>query len=133
MDALIARGGVELNPTDRIVHPSGIVPVIQNIVATVSLGVQLDLKKIALEARNAEYNPRRFAACIMRIRDPKTTCLVFGSGKLVVTGARSEDLARTAVLAHYLFLNLFDSIGHKKWPSFHSSVEPVSSFLDELV
>lgn len=68
----------------------GIVPVIQNVVATTNLGVQLDLKRIALRARNAEYNPKRFAAVIMRIRDPKTTALIFSSGKIVVTGAKSE-------------------------------------------
>ena len=39
-------------------HPSGIVPVLQNIVATVNLTCKLDLKKIALRARNAEYNPK---------------------------------------------------------------------------
>ena len=36
--------------------------------STVNMGVKLDLKKIALHARNAEYNPKRFAAVIMRIR-----------------------------------------------------------------
>merc|ERR1719431_1675751 len=41
---------------------SGIQPLLQNIVSTVNLGCQLDLKKIALHARNAEYNPKRFAA-----------------------------------------------------------------------
>ena len=55
----------------------GIVPQLQNIVSTVSLGCTLDLKKIALHARNAEYNPKRFAAVIMRIRDPRTTALIF--------------------------------------------------------
>jgi transcription initiation factor TFIID TATA-box-binding protein len=68
----------------------GIEPVIQNVVATTNLGVQLDLKSIALRARNAEYNPKRFAAVIMRIREPKTTALIFSSGKIVVTGAKSE-------------------------------------------
>lgn len=43
---------------DRAKHPSGIVPTLQNIVATVDLGVKLDLKVIALGARNAEYNPK---------------------------------------------------------------------------
>ena len=56
---------------------SGIIPIIQNIVATVNLAVKLDLKNIALHARNAEYNPKRFAAVIMRIRDPRTTALIF--------------------------------------------------------
>lgn len=74
----------------------GIVPQIQNVVATTNLGVQLDLKRIALRARNAEYNPKRFAAVIMRIRDPKTTALIFSSGKIVVTGAKSERESQRA-------------------------------------
>lgn len=89
----------------------------RNIVATVNLDCKLDLKTIALHARNAEYNPKarfsptsklgeflcssvpspqRFAAVIMRIRDPKTTALIFASGKMVVTGAKSEDDSRLA-------------------------------------
>ncbi|TIB36058.1 hypothetical protein E3P84_01099 [Wallemia ichthyophaga] len=68
----------------------------RNIVATVNLDCRLDLKTIALHARNAEYNPKRFAAVIMRIRDPKTTALIFASGKMVVTGAKSEDDSKLA-------------------------------------
>jgi len=49
-----------------------------------------------LHARNAEYNPKRFAAVIMRIREPKTTALIFASGKMVCTGAKSEEDSRTA-------------------------------------
>ncbi|GIY83837.1 TATA-box-binding protein [Caerostris extrusa] len=67
----------------------GIVPQLQNIVSTVNLGCKLDLKKIALHARNAEYNPKRFAAVIMRIREPRTTALIFSSGKMVCTGAKA--------------------------------------------
>lgn len=81
---------------DRSVHPSGIVPVLQNIVATVNLDCKLDLKTIAFHARNVEYNPKRFAAAIMRIRNPKTTALIFASGKMVCTGAKTEALAREA-------------------------------------
>ena len=47
-------------------HPSGIVPVLQNIVATVNLTCKLDLKHIALRARNAEYNPK-VATCSLFI------------------------------------------------------------------
>lgn len=71
-------------------------PALQNIVSTVNLGVPLDLKKIALHARNAEYNPKRFAAVIMRIREPRTTALIFSSGKMVCTGAKSEEASRLA-------------------------------------
>ncbi|KAJ2617021.1 TATA-binding protein (TBP) [Coemansia sp. RSA 1365] len=79
-----------------VVAVAGIVPTLQNIVATVNLDCRLDLKTIALHARNAEYNPKRFAAVIMRIREPKTTALIFASGKMVVTGAKSEDDSKLA-------------------------------------
>ena len=74
----------------------GIVPQLQNIVSTVNLSCKLDLKRIALHARNAEYNPKRFAAVIMRIREPRTTALIFSSGKMVCTGAKSEEDSRLA-------------------------------------
>ena len=65
--------------------------------ATVNLNcTNLDLKHIALHARNAEYNPKRFAAVIMRIREPKATALIFNSGKMVCTGSKSEQQANTA-------------------------------------
>ncbi|PWA54525.1 hypothetical protein CTI12_AA435300 [Artemisia annua] len=83
-------------PVDHARHPSGIVPTLQNIVSTVNLECKLDLKAIALQARNAEYNPKRFAAVIMRIRDPKTTALIFASGKMVCTGAKSEQSSKLA-------------------------------------
>ncbi|ETK76303.1 hypothetical protein F441_17600 [Phytophthora nicotianae CJ01A1] len=69
---------------------------IMNVVGTVDLKTPLDLKTIALHARNAEYNPKRFSAVIMRLRDPKTTALIFGSGKIVITGGTSEDSCRLA-------------------------------------
>mmetsp|Transcript_15103 Transcript_15103/g.27338 ORF Transcript_15103/g.27338 Transcript_15103/m.27338 type:complete len:297 (-) Transcript_15103:148-1038(-) len=63
---------------------------IQNMSATADLGVRLDLKQIALRCRNTEFNPRRFAAVIMRLREPRATALIFGSGKLVITGTKSS-------------------------------------------
>lgn len=71
-------------------------PQLQNIVSTADLCCKLELRKIALQAKNAEYNPKRFAAVIMRIRQPKTTALIFASGKMVCTGAKSEQDSRTA-------------------------------------
>merc|ERR1719393_151791 len=89
-------------------HPSGLVPTLQNVVATVNLGCKLDLKVIALQARNSEYNPKRFAAVIMRIREPKTTALIFSSGKMVVTGAKSEEAARTAARKYARIIQKLD-------------------------
>jgi len=84
------------SPATPMQHGNDIVPQLQNIVSTVSMGSKLDLKKIALHARNAEYNPKRFAAVIMRIREPRTTALIFSSGKMVCTGAKSEEDSRLA-------------------------------------
>uniref|UniRef100_A0A3P9NZE5 TATA box binding protein n=1 Tax=Poecilia reticulata TaxID=8081 RepID=A0A3P9NZE5_POERE len=47
-----------LTPATPASESSGIVPTLQNIVSTVNLGCKLDLKTIALRARNAEYNPK---------------------------------------------------------------------------
>ena len=80
----------------------------RNIVATTNLGTQLELKKIALYARNAEYNPKRFAAVIMRIREPKTTALIFKSGKMVVTGAKTEEDARNAARKYARIIQKLD-------------------------
>ncbi|KFP85930.1 TATA-box-binding protein, partial [Apaloderma vittatum] len=85
-----------ITPATPASESSGIVPQLQNIVSTVNLGCKLELKTIALRARNAEYNPKRFAAVIMRIREPRTTALIFSSGKMVCTGAKSEEQSRLA-------------------------------------
>ncbi|AWP15918.1 putative TATA box-binding protein-like protein 2 [Scophthalmus maximus] len=79
-----------MTPMTPVTERSGIIPQLQNIVSTVNLCCPLDLKFIALQARNAEYNPKRFAAVIMRIREPRTTALIFSSGKMVCTGAKSR-------------------------------------------
>ena len=71
-------------------------PKLQNIVSTANLGCPLKLRQIALQARNAEFNPKRFAAVIMRIKEPKTTALIFSSGKMVCTGAKSEEDSKKA-------------------------------------
>ncbi|CAG2105286.1 unnamed protein product [Medioppia subpectinata] len=68
--------------------------VLQNVVSSVDMGRELDLKQIAKLCLNSEYNPKRLNAIIVRIRKPRTTSLMFKSGKMVVTGARSEHLAR---------------------------------------
>merc|ERR1711918_70178 len=74
-------------------------PSIKNIVATLNLGSKVNLHIIAKKCKNTEYNPKathRFTAAVIRLREPKTTALVFNTGKLVVTGAKSEDECKTA-------------------------------------
>lgn len=66
-------------------------PKIQNLVSTANLNHNLDLLKIGNHCRNAQYNPKRFAALIMRLKEPtRTTALIFKNGKMVITGAKSE-------------------------------------------
>jgi len=104
-EAGTSTAAIAWDPTE---NPSGIKPTLQNIVATCNLACDLDLKTIAMHARNAEYNPKRFAAVIMRIRDPKTTALIFRSGKMVVTGAKSEEAARTGARKYARIIQKLD-------------------------
>ncbi|CAB9498849.1 box-binding protein-like protein 2 [Seminavis robusta] len=83
---------------------------IQNIASTANLGVPLDLKKIALKCRNTEFNPRRFGAVIMRLREPRATALIFASGKMVVTGVKSTH---NATLASKKFAYVVERVGFK--------------------
>ena len=55
---------------------------------------------MGLKGKNVEYKPKRFAAAIRRIREPKTTALIFASGKMVCTGAKSEADSYTAALQY---------------------------------
>ena len=81
---------------------------IQNIASTANLGCRLDLKKIALKCRNTEFNPRRFGAVIMRLREPRATALLFASGKMCVTGVRSTH---NATLACKKFASIIERVG----------------------
>ena len=73
-----------------------ILPNIENIVSTANFDCQLNLREIALQAKNAEYNPRRFSAVIMKIKEPKTTALIFSNGRIVCLGAKTEEDSKKA-------------------------------------
>ncbi|HLE47492.1 MAG TPA: TATA-box-binding protein [Candidatus Thermoplasmatota archaeon] len=72
---------------------------IQNIVATSDLHAELNLNAIAvgLGLENVEYEPEQFPGLVYRLKDPKVVVLIFGSGKLVCTGARKAEDAERAV------------------------------------
>ena len=72
-------------------------PVIQNVVATADLGTNIDLIAIVKVFRNVEYKPKRFPGLVFRLKRPKTTTLIFRTGKMVCTGAKSAKLAKRAV------------------------------------
>jgi transcription initiation factor TFIID TATA-box-binding protein len=62
---------------------------IENVVASTSLGDSLDLPAIAQGLDGAEYEPEQFPGLIYRLQEPKTAILLFRSGKVVCTGAKS--------------------------------------------
>jgi len=70
---------------------------IQNVVAVASLDQKMDLIAIMKNFRNVEYKPKRFPGLVFRLKQPKTTTLIFGNGKMVCTGAKSEKMAKSAV------------------------------------
>ena len=70
---------------------------IENVVASTSLGKVLDLKAIALALGGAEYEPEQFPGLIYRLKEPKTAILLFRSGKVVCTGAKSLESVKTAI------------------------------------
>jgi len=70
---------------------------IQNIVATTSLEKTIPLVKLAEALPNTEYNPEQFPGLVMRIKEPKTSALIFSSGRIVCTGAKSMAKVKEAV------------------------------------
>lgn len=62
-----------------------------NIVVSTSLEHDIPLEKMAANLSNTEYNPEQFPGLVIRIKDPKTSALIFSSGNVVCTGARSLD------------------------------------------
>jgi len=78
---------MKVNPEDTLK--------IENIVASAKVADTLDLPMINEKIPDAEYNKKRFPGVVLRMTDPKIAALVFGSGKVVLTGAKSvESLTR---------------------------------------
>jgi len=70
---------------------------IENVVASTSLGRELDLHAILLVLEGAEYDPERFPGLIYRLKEPKTASLLFRSGKVVCTGGKSLADVKAAI------------------------------------
>lgn len=62
-----------------------------NIVVSTSLQHDIPLEKMAATLSNTEYNPEQFPGLVIRIKEPKTTALIFSSGNVVCTGAKTMD------------------------------------------
>ena len=70
---------------------------IQNIVASGSIGMDLNLNKLAMKLENTEYEPEQFPGLVYKLMEAKATFLLFSNGKIVCTGTKSKEQVDTAV------------------------------------
>ena len=72
---------------------------IQNIVASAYLKRVLNLNAVAigLGLENIEYEPEQFPGLVYRMSSPKVVLLLFGSGKMVITGGKKPEDVEVAV------------------------------------
>jgi transcription initiation factor TFIID TATA-box-binding protein len=89
---------------EAVLHPAfevGLMSIfeikVENVVAFASLGKNISLTTLIGKLEDVEYDPERFPGVVYRIRNPKAATLIFSSGKIVCTGARSVSLAREAM------------------------------------
>ena len=87
---------------------------VQNIVASAQIPAKLDLDKIALEVENSEYEPAQFPGVIYRMKDPKATFLLFGSGKVICTGTRKVEEVNNVVNSLFKKLKSIDGFRNVK-------------------
>lgn len=70
---------------------------VQNMVASGALGYDLNLNKLAITLNNVEYEPEQFPGLVYKIKEPKTSFLLFGNGKIVVTGIKNDESLEKAL------------------------------------
>ncbi len=91
--AKLRKGGIKIKK-DAVIT-------VQNIVSSINLGGQISLEKAARTVPRSMYEPEQFPGVIHRMIDPKTVILLFASGKLVCTGAKTEkDVYRSVNNLH---------------------------------
>ena len=91
----LRKGGIKIKK-DAVVT-------VQNIVSSINLGGKVHLEKAARSLPRSMYEPEQFPGLIHRMLNPKTVILVFASGKLVCTGAKTEsDVYRSVHNLHNL-------------------------------
>ncbi len=70
---------------------------VQNMVASGSIGIDLNLNSLAMDLENTEYEPEQFPGLVYKLPGTRATFLLFSNGKIVCTGTRSESSLREAV------------------------------------
>ena len=64
---------------------------VQNIVASGTINLKLNLNFLALEMSNTEYEPEQFPGLVYKLIEPNSTFLLFSNGKLVCTGTKNKQ------------------------------------------
>jgi transcription initiation factor TFIID TATA-box-binding protein len=64
---------------------------IENIVASGAIAESIDLADFSEKTGNCELNKKRFPGAVFHIAEPKIACLIFSSGKIVITGVRNQE------------------------------------------
>ena len=67
-----------------------------NLLATSRFAEYLDLDHFSIEA-NVDFDPDRFPGLTYKIENPKVCALIFRSGRVVITGAKTLDDIETAL------------------------------------
>ena len=70
---------------------------IQNVVACATLNQKFDLNAIVRGNPLVDYRPEKFPGLVFRLKRPRTAILIFRTGKMVCTGAKSEKEALQAI------------------------------------
>jgi len=70
---------------------------IENIVASANLGLEIDLYSIAYKVDDVEYEPEQFPGAILKLKEPKSSLLLFKNGKIICTGCTSEKQVSEAI------------------------------------
>jgi transcription initiation factor TFIID TATA-box-binding protein len=70
---------------------------IENVVASATLNIPVKLEKIVSNFENIEYEPEQFPGVVFRLTNPKAAALIFSSGKIVCTGAKSPKDTKIVV------------------------------------
>ena len=87
---------MEVYKLPRMPQTKPIVSIV-NVVSSASVEQKMDLIEIAKKFPKTEYNPEQFPGLVFRLANPKTAILIFRTGKMVCTGAKSEELSVLAV------------------------------------
>jgi transcription initiation factor TFIID TATA-box-binding protein len=81
---------------------------IENIVASGVISGPIDLVKFSENVEHCELNKKRFPGAVFRIPDPKIACLVFSSGKIVLTGLKNQKALADGLA---IIINSLRSVG----------------------